>query len=99
MRGSNAQSGSLPWWCTFRLVFALAAGSCLTFFAGVAWRGEHGTFIQGDGLSYYAWTRSVLLDGDVDFTNEYLLTAPQPQAAATPSVPMWVRQSGSNSLL
>jgi hypothetical protein len=27
--------------------------------------------IQSDGEGYYAWARSVLLDGDVDFTNEY----------------------------
>ena len=28
-------------------------------------------YIRGDGNGYYAWLRSPLLDGDVDFTNEY----------------------------
>ncbi len=74
MRRSGLQGGSPPWWCTCRFLFGLGAGVCLMFFVGVGWRGTHCAFIQGDGLGYYAWTRSVLLDRDVDFTNEYLLT-------------------------
>ncbi len=81
MNSSRIQGGSPPWWCSCRLLFGLAAAACLTFFVSVGWLGEHGAFIQGDGLSYYAWTRSVLLDGDVDFTNEYLLTEARPGAA------------------
>ena len=29
------------------------------------------TVIRGDGVAYYAWLRSVLIDHDVDFQNEY----------------------------
>ena len=32
--------------------------------------------ITGDGKSYYAWLRSVALDGDLDFRNDYLLIYP-----------------------
>ena len=28
-------------------------------------------YVRGDGNGYYAWLRSPLIDGDVDFTNEY----------------------------
>jgi len=42
---------------------------CVVFFSAVAPFGSHGTFIQGDGVEYFAWVRSVVFDGDVDFTN------------------------------
>lgn len=29
------------------------------------------TIIRGDGIGYYAWLRSPLIDGDLDFQNEY----------------------------
>ena len=32
--------------------------------------------ITGDGKSYYAWLRSVALDGDLDFRNDYLVIYP-----------------------
>jgi hypothetical protein len=75
------RTDGVPWWCSCQLVFGLTAAVCLSFFVAVAWRGEQGTFIQGDGAYYYAWTRSVLLDGDVNFTNEYWLTEAQAEAA------------------
>lgn len=34
-------------------------------------RHDHGQWLHGDGFYYYAYARSVVLDGDLDFTNEY----------------------------
>ena len=33
-------------------------------------------YVRGDGNGYYAWLRSPLIDGDVDFGNEYLRADP-----------------------
>src|SRR5690606_7901633 len=33
-------------------------------------------YLRGDGNGYYAWLRSPLIDGDVDFGNEYLHADP-----------------------
>lgn len=38
--------------------------------------GNSPMLIVGDGKPYYAWARSVILDGDVDFTNDYKLIYP-----------------------
>ena len=32
-----------------------------------------GRVIDGDALGYYAWLRSVVFDGDIDFSNDYRL--------------------------
>ena len=31
----------------------------------------HGRIIEGDAIQYYAYLRSLVIDGDVDFTNDY----------------------------
>lgn len=42
-------------------------------------RGDSPALIVGDGKQYYSWTRSILLDGDLDFRNDYrLLYPPEP---------------------
>jgi hypothetical protein len=51
------RTDGVPWWCSCQLVFGLTAAVCLSFFVAVAWCGEQGAFIQGDGAYYYAWTR------------------------------------------
>ncbi|MGV8121870.1 MAG: hypothetical protein AB2L14_19080 [Candidatus Xenobiia bacterium LiM19] len=38
--------------------------------------GNSPMLIVGDGKGYYAWARSVILDGDIDFTNDYKLLYP-----------------------
>ena len=38
--------------------------------------GNSPMLIVGDGKGYYAWVRSVILDGDIDFTNDYKLLYP-----------------------
>lgn len=38
--------------------------------------------VYGDGIYYFAWLRSVIVDGDIDFANEYqLFGVQQPQTA------------------
>ena len=44
----------------------------------------HGRIITGDTIQYYAYLRSIVIDGDVDFTNDYrLLYAPSDNADGT----------------
>ena len=50
------------------LVFAVAYVTALTAFP----RG-HGRVLDGDAIQYYAYLRSIVVDGDVDFTNDYRL--------------------------
>lgn len=52
--------------------------------------GDSPSLIASDGKAYYVWARSVLIDGDVDFANDYrLLYPPDPlppeSARFTPS--------------
>lgn len=60
------------------ITLALAA----LFFASLALTivsvsvGNSPMLIVGDGKGYYAWARSVILDGDIDFTNDYKLLYP-----------------------
>lgn len=39
-------------------------------------RGGSPALIVSDGKAYYAWARSILIDGDVDFANDYRLIYP-----------------------
>ncbi len=55
------------------IVFVVAAIACVTFVVAVEKLGHHGVNIFGDGLGYYTWARSAVLDRDLDFTNEYTL--------------------------
>jgi len=64
---------------TIGLVFAAAYLSSLTIFPRA-----HGRIITGDTIQYYAYLRSIVIDGDVDFTNDYrLLYAPSDNADGT----------------
>jgi hypothetical protein len=56
---------------TFALIgVVLAVG----YLAGVfAFPARHGRIINGDAIQYYAYLRSVVFDGDVDFSNDYRL--------------------------
>jgi hypothetical protein len=52
---------------------------CLGFFGHAALLKQT---VYGDGIYYYSWIRSVLVDGDVDFTNEYAhLGGSQPETS------------------
>ena len=42
----------------------------------ISYRTRPQGLITGDGKSYYAWIRSVALDGDLDFRNDYLVIYP-----------------------
>jgi len=60
------------------LVFAAAYVTALTAFPRA-----HGRVLDGDAIQYYAYLRSIVIDGDVDFTNDYrLLYTPTGDAAA-----------------
>ena len=50
------------------LLFALAYVTAHVWFPK-----PPGRVIDGDALSYYAWLRSVIFDGDIDFSNDYRL--------------------------
>ena len=53
------------------LVFAVLYITAFTVFP----RG-HGRIVEGDTIQYYAYLRSLVIDGDVDFTNDYQLLYP-----------------------
>jgi hypothetical protein len=67
-----------------RLILALVVLAELALFAAVRyvwWQARaperpltltgEGFAVRGDGLGYYAWLRSLLIDGDWDFANEF----------------------------
>jgi hypothetical protein len=57
----------------------LVAAACAAVQAISLNRGESPALIVGDAKQYYSWTRSILLDGDLDFRNDYgLLYPPEP---------------------
>jgi hypothetical protein len=61
------------------LVIAAVAGLLLlaAMVTTVSMRGgESSALIVSDGKAYYAWARSVWIDGDVDFDNDYRLLYP-----------------------
>jgi hypothetical protein len=69
-----------PWWpvaVAALLEVAIFGWGCrhwMTYHRGVEWPGTsygEGMIICGDGLGYYAWLRSALVDGDWDFANEF----------------------------
>ena len=50
------------------LVFSLAYLIAMTVFPRA-----HGRVIDGDGIQYYAYVRSMVFDADLDFFNDYEL--------------------------
>ena len=63
------------------LLFALLYVSSHTFFPR-----DHGRIINGDAIQYYAHLRSLAVDGDLDFRNDYrLINNPLESEAATQS--------------
>jgi hypothetical protein len=81
MEALGRAAGRVPWPLVVVVVLEVAV------FAGIArvgWlqtkhapkdkpqlRAGYGVFITGDGLGYYAWLRSLLIDGDWSFDNEF----------------------------
>lgn len=66
---------------TFWLIGAVLA---VGYLAGVlAFPSSGGRIINGDGLQYFAYLRSVVFDGDVDFTNDYRLLYSVPEHGAS----------------
>jgi hypothetical protein len=64
----------------FRLAVAATAAALLLltmFVAGVSiLKGDSPALIVSDGKAYYVWARSVLIDRDIDFENDYRLIYP-----------------------
>lgn len=61
------------WMAAFLLVVGAA---CVAIQAASLVRGSSPALIVSDGKQYYAWARSVVLDGDLDFRNDYALLYP-----------------------
>lgn len=61
------------WMAAFLLA---ACAFCVSTLTLSMIRGQSSALIVGDGAQYYAWTRSTILDGDVDFRNDYSLLYP-----------------------
>jgi hypothetical protein len=51
----------------------------------------HGRILDGDAIQYYAYLRSIALDGDVDFANDYRLLY-RPVAGEDPGDNVWIRE-------
>ena len=47
---------------------------------------DHGRIVNGDAIQYYAYLRSMAVDGDLDFTNDYRLLYRAPEAEAADQV-------------
>jgi hypothetical protein len=73
------------------MVYMLALG--LVFLASIGMTvfslkyGDNKVLILGDGKNYYIWARSIVLDGDIDFRNDYQImsasdSSPLPWEAA-----------------
>lgn len=59
--------GSLRWHLALMWCLGVSA------FAANALKDGEARIIQADGEGYYAWARSIVLDGDVDFSNEFTM--------------------------
>lgn len=58
----------LPLFITLFIVFVIVFGASILLVPR-----RYGRLILGDGIYYYVYLRSVVLDGDLDFTNDYTL--------------------------
>lgn len=58
----------LPLFTALFVVFIVVFGASIFFLPH-----RYGRLIVGDGIYYYVYLRSVVLDGDLDFTNDYTL--------------------------
>lgn len=66
----------VPWRLLFLLFSVCYAIACLaTAIAGLN-SGASPRLVVGDATGYYAWLRSIALDGDLDFKNDYALLYP-----------------------
>lgn len=66
-----------PFWRAAVGAAALGAALLCAAVASLSIRqGDSPSLITSDGKAYYAWARSILLDGDVDFANDYRLIYP-----------------------
>lgn len=63
----------------------LTLGCLLTYLMGTAISsGVGGELVQGDARSYFAYLPSMVLDGDLDLRNQFLVLAPGGRAEPTP---------------
>lgn len=61
-----------------RVIVAIGFVFALAYVTAQVWFPKSpGRVIDGDAIGYYAWLRSVVVDGDVDFTNDYRLLTGQ----------------------
>src|SRR5687768_4095689 len=70
------------------LLFLVAAQLIFAVLSVVVYRTRPQGLIASDGKSYYAWLRSLALDGDLDFTNDFALIyspGPVPTAPLRPN--------------
>lgn len=64
------------WDVAYLLLLSLTLLAALVVTGMSLTHGENTVLILSDGKSYYVWARSLLLDGDVDFQNDYHLIYP-----------------------
>jgi hypothetical protein len=58
----------LPLFASIFLIYIIVFGASIFLVPR-----RYGRLIVGDGIYYYVWLRSVVIDGDLDFTNDYTL--------------------------
>lgn len=57
-----------------RILVAIGVLFALSYVAAQVWFPKQpARVIDGDAIGYYAWLRSVVVDGDIDFSNDYRL--------------------------
>lgn len=63
----------------------LTLGCLVTYWTGTAISsGVNGELVQGDARSYFAYLPSIVLDGDLDLRNQFLVLAPGGRPQPTP---------------
>lgn len=69
----RAHWNSIRWLTPARLAWSVLACCCLAYWfalAMVARPGTHGHVIGSDGIFYYEYLPSAVIDGDLDFANQ-----------------------------
>ncbi len=69
-----------------RILAIIFVACLLIFLAGLSLpRRVKGLLFSSDGLGYYMYTHSLIIDGDLDFRNEYAILRPGDKLVATPT--------------
>jgi hypothetical protein len=86
MKTSTNRTWDTAYFLILGLVFLASVGMSV---ASLVY-GDNEVLILSDGRDYYVWARSILLDGDIDFRNDYQViyapdTLPSQSAVLTPA--------------